>query len=111
MTYFAELDENDKVIQVIVAEQFFINSLPNKEKFVETKQHDKNFRRNYASIGYIYDRIRDVFIEKQHYPSWILDKDGFWKSPTDIPVYDKQLHILKWNENNKEWSLEINRNV
>ncbi len=110
MTIFAELGIDDVVVNVIVAEQSIIDDLPNKESFIETRKNDKFFKRQYAGIGYTYDRIRDVFIEPKPCPSWTLNADGFWESPTNAPLYDKQLHVLLWNEIDKTWSLSVRRN-
>lgn len=110
MSHFAELNADEIVVNVIVAEQSFIDTLPNKESFVETRKNDKFFKRQYAGIGYTYDRIRDVFIEPKPYTSWTLDANGFWEAPTNAPLYDDQLNVLLWDETNKSWSLRVRRN-
>ena len=68
--YFAEIDDNNIVTQVIVAGQSFVDSLGGK--WVETAM-DGSIRHNYAGIGYTYDAAKDVFIAPQPFPSWTLD--------------------------------------
>lgn len=67
MSHFAELDENNVVLRVLVGD----NSLPNEgyDWFIENlggtwvqTSYNGNFRKNYAGIGYKYDEIRDAFI-------------------------------------------------
>ena len=61
MHYFAQIDENNIVLQVIVAEQSFINTLENPASWIETFI-DNSQRGLYAGIGYSYDPINDEFI-------------------------------------------------
>lgn len=75
MAHFAELDENNRVIQVIVVSNDAIN--PNNEEttgieFLQSlyghsnwKQtsYNLNFRKNWAFIGSTYDEARDAFIQ------------------------------------------------
>lgn len=117
MTYFAELDENDNVIRVLVVEQDIINSgvFGDPSKWVETSKDTKQginrtggtpLRKNYAKKGMKYDRIRDMFIDEQPYPSWTLNEDkGIWESPIDMPINPKNKNI-KWNENIKNWEFD-----
>lgn len=73
MAHFAEIDENNIVLRVIVAEQDFIDSgsLGDPSKWIQTSyntfagQHQLGgiaLRKNFASAGYIYDRTKDAFI-------------------------------------------------
>ncbi len=73
MAHFAEIDENDIVLRVIVAEQDFIDSgsLGDPSKWIQTSyntfagQHQLGgvaLRKNFANAGYIYDRTKDAFI-------------------------------------------------
>lgn len=79
MAHFAQLDENNKVINVIVVANndcldedgneseavgiaFLQNIIPNAHKFVQTS-YNNNIRGTYAGIGYTYDEENDVFIE------------------------------------------------
>lgn len=59
MAYFAQLDANNIVLTVIVADQSFIDILNNPESWVPTAPP------NYAGIGYTYDPVSDVFLPPQ----------------------------------------------
>ena len=77
MSHFAQL-KNGIVQQVIVAEQDFIDTLPDKEDWIQTSYNTKGnvhygpdgqpdggiaLRGNFAGIGFIYDAEHDVFYE------------------------------------------------
>lgn len=66
MSHWAEIDENNKVLRVLVGD----NNEPDEGKaiieslggtWVQTS-YNGNFRFNYAGIGYTYDPIDDAFI-------------------------------------------------
>lgn len=115
MAHFAQVDENNIVIQVIVADQEFIDILTamenppvdEEEDAVEEKKkpvkrwiqtsyntrhgvHSKGgtpLRANYAGVGYIYDEENDVFYEPKpaKNPSFILTGAPEWKWTFPIP--------------------------
>jgi len=95
-TYFAQLEDN-KVTQVIVADQSFVDSLGGT--WVETFM-DGGARKNYAGIGYTYDSAKDAFIAPQPFPSWVLDEDCQWKAPVDMPL---DSFTYMWNESTQSW--------
>jgi hypothetical protein len=103
MSHFAKL-ENNIVTQVIVAEQDFINSGAVGDSFLWVQtSYNGNFRKNYAGIGYTYDRARDAFIPPKPFDSWILNEDTcLWDAPTPMPD-DGQKYI--WNEENTNWDI------
>ena len=82
MSHFAEIDENNKVIRVLVGD----NSMPNEgyDWFIENLggtwiQTSYNaaingFRKNYAGIGYTYDSVRDAFIAPEPVGNLGLDE-------------------------------------
>jgi hypothetical protein len=117
MAHFAKV-KNGIVTQVIVAEQNFIDTLEKPNEWVqtsyntyggkhynaETKQVDNKppLRKNYAGIGFKYDKELDAFIPPQPYPSWKLDTDTcLWESPIPYPDFNKQ---YIWNESEQEWT-------
>ena len=121
MSHFAKVDENNIVIQVIVAEQEYIDTLPDseKEKYIQTsyntyggKHYKPNslireeddgtpLRKNYAGIGFTYDSERDAFIESKPYSSWTLNEGTCrWEAPISEPD-PKGDHV--WNEITKSW--------
>ncbi len=68
-TYFAQLDENNIVTQVIVADQLFVDSIGGT--WVETfMDSDKK----YAGIGDTYDATRDAFISPKCHDEATLDE-------------------------------------
>jgi hypothetical protein len=110
MAHFAQIDENDIVINVIRAEQDFINSgaVGNPEKWIQTSYNTYGgihslggtpLRKNYAGIGYTYDSSRDAFIPPKPYASWTLNEDTcLWEAPTERPSFKHQ-----WNEETQSW--------
>ena len=95
MTHFAEVIDGI-VTKVIVAEQDFIDGLPNKEQWIQTS-YNNNIRKNYAGRGYSYDEVKDAFIPPKPFDSWILNEETCnWEAPTPYPD-DGQ--IYSWNEN------------
>ena len=102
MSHFAEIDNNNIVQRVIVAEQDFINSgaVGDSFRWVQTS-YNNNFRKNYAGKGYTYDKTRDAFISPQPYPSWSLNEDTCrWDAPTPMPDDGKS---YDWDEDNTSW--------
>lgn len=71
-TYFAELDENNEVLRVIVADQEFINTLDNPNDWKQT-YYNSEARKNYAGIGYKYNKDLDAFISKRPNENAVLD--------------------------------------
>jgi hypothetical protein len=69
MSHWAEVDENNIVIRVLVGD----NNLPDEgEAFIKSlggtwikTSYNGNIRFNYAGIGYTYDSQRDAFIEPE----------------------------------------------
>ena len=102
MSHFAKIDKDNIVTEVIVAEQDFINSGVVGDSFlwIQTSYND-NFRKNYAGIGCIYDKVNDVFISPQPFPSWTLDASFDWQPPTAMPDYDGKMY--NWNEDTQAW--------
>jgi hypothetical protein len=102
MSHFAEIDNDNIVQRVIVAEQDFINSgaVGDSFRWVQTS-YNNNFRKNYAGKGYTYDKARDAFIPPQPYPSWLLDEDTCrWDAPTPMPNDGK---MYGWDEDTTSW--------
>ena len=88
-TYYAELDADNTVQQVIVADPAFINSgaLGNPNDWVET-DFEEIERKNFAGIDYTYDPVRDAFIPPKPRPDATLDEEtGLWLTdPEAKPV-------------------------
>ena len=112
MHYFAELDDDNKVIQVVVCEsKELCKNLINSNTWVETFQSRQG--KNYAGVGMVYDPVRDNFINKQPFPSWTLDGNCRWQAPIMKPLTDAPSGIWEWDEENQKWedfNVLINRN-
>jgi len=115
MSHFAKVVDG-KVTQVIVAEpeffQTFVDSSPGE--WIQTSyntrggQHPEGrpLRKNYAGIGFTYDRTRDAFIPLKPFASWVLNDDTcLWEAPTPMPTDDK---LYEWDETTTSWK-EITR--
>jgi len=102
VSHFAKIDNNNIVTDVIVAEQDFINSGVVGDSFLWIQtSYNKNFRKNFAGIGYTYDKTRDAFIPPKPYPSWTLNEDTcLWECPVAYPDDGK---MYNWNETDKQW--------
>ena len=99
MRYFAEIDKDNKVINVIQAEdEEFIKTLGSS--YIETFESETVIGAR-ADKGYTYDASRDAFIPPQPFKSWLLDENTCqWKAPVEIPSGDKR---YSWDEDNKTW--------
>ena len=121
MAHFAELDENNTVLQVIVVNNNELLGADGNEyeekgvQFCETlfghanwKQtsYNHNTRKQFAGTGYTYDADNDVFVAPQPYTSWSLDDNFDWQPPTPMPEDD---NLYNWNEETQNWDLvELN---
>ena len=99
MSHFAEIDNNGVVQRVIVAEQDFINSgsVGDAFRWIQTSDNS-NFRKKFAGVGFTYDKVSDVFIAPQPYPSWTLDENHDWQPPTPRPD-----GYFNWDEDTLSW--------
>ena len=69
--------------------------------FVLSPDQSKAFRKNHASIGYVYDEQRDAFIPPKIYESWILNEETcLWEPPVPCPG---SLYQYRWNEGTISW--------
>ena len=117
MAHFAELDENNVVLRVIVVSN--ADALDENGSESETvgaafcqnlfggtwvqTSYNGNIRKNYAGIGYTYDAALDAFVPPQIYPSWVLNSDtAQWEAPVPKPSDGK---IYRWDENVCNWVL------
>lgn len=115
MAHFAELDENNKVLRVIVIhnnELLDENGTEQEQQGIDfcvahyggrwiQTSFNATFRKNFAAMDYIYDPIKDAFINNLHYPSWILNEETCrWEAPIAYPTDRK---IYEWNEDTCQW--------
>lgn len=112
MSHFAEIDHDDIVIRVIVAEQEFIDSgaVGHPARWIQTSYnmyggiHTRGgspLRKNFAAVGYMYDRSRDAFIPPRPYDNFILDEDAcLWIPPMPKPDDGND---YKWDQESESW--------
>jgi hypothetical protein len=129
MAHFAELDNNNVVLRVIVVGNddckdsdgneseavgiAFCQSLFGSDTYWVQTSYNNNIRYRYAGIGSTYDQDSDVFIPPQPYPSWILNTDTWdWDAPVPIPDdggFHEDTNTLIayfWNEETISWDKE-----
>jgi hypothetical protein len=120
MAHFAKV-VNNLVTQVIVAEPEFFDTFVDSSpgEWIQTSYNthagvhykpdsndpsddqSKALRKNYAGIGYTYDRELDAFIPPKPFASWILDEETcLWNAPTPYPDDGKD---YRWNEDTLSW--------
>jgi len=101
MSSFAQIDKDGIVQQVIIIDQDTLDTglFGDVTNWVETVE-DGSIRKQYASIGYTYDKVNDVFISPQPFPSFSLDSNFDWKPPTPPPDDGK---MYTWNEDTTTW--------
>jgi hypothetical protein len=111
MSHFAKVN-NGTVVQVIVAEPEFFNTFVDSSpgEWIQTSYNTHGgihtlggtpLRKNYAGIGFTYDRTRDAFIPPKPFASWVLNEDTcLWSAPVAMPDDGKQ---YEWNEDTQAW--------
>jgi len=124
MAHFAELDNNNVVLRVVVisnddvdanggdlstgAEDFVEALVPASSGGVAWKQtsYNHNFRKQYAGIGCSYDASKNMFIVPKPYASWTLNSSGDWEAPVTYPndLEEGGLFVnTSWDEDNSRW--------
>jgi len=130
MAHFAELDQDSKVLRIIVIANsvLLVDNIENEEKgilfckslfgentkWVQTS-YNNSFRKEFASVGFTYDVVKDKFLRPQPYPSWSLDISDDWKAPIPRPetytlgLKNENNEPIKdpyyWNESTLSWIL------
>jgi hypothetical protein len=107
MAHYAYLDENNIVVAVTVGkhETELIDGLDTETYYaqntpytVKRTSYNNKIRKQFASIGYSYDPINDVFIAPQPFASWSLDDNFDWQAPTPKPTGK-----YYWDESTLSW--------
>lgn len=118
MAHYAKVKDG-VVTQVIVAEAEFFDTFVDNEpgEWIQTSYNTRGgvhynpetnepddgtpLRKNYAGIGFTYDRDRDAFIPPQPFASWTLnDTTCLWDAPVEYPS-DGQMYT--WDEDTTSW--------
>lgn len=123
MAHFAQIDDNNIVLQVLVIDQAEIDTghwgdptkwiqtsynthngihyIPNTNPPEPSPDQSKALRKNYAGIGFTYDPVLDAFIPPKPYPSWIFNPQYCnWEAPVPMPT-DK---YCVWDESIQNWN-------
>ena len=119
MAHFAELDENNIVLQVVVVADLDTRDENNDENEAvgihflrnifgpttnwKQTSYNHNMRKQFAGVGFTYDETNDVFIRPQPYESWSLNSETFdWDPPTPYPddgeVYNRNEETESWDK-------------
>ena len=122
MAHFAELDNNNVVLRVVVVgndcvpsdehidgETWCINFF--KGGTWKQTSYNNNFRKQYAGMGYTYDAAKNKFISPQPYTSWALDANDDWQAPVTYPTITTygsndplDIYIISWDEAGQKWT-------
>jgi hypothetical protein len=126
MASFAKIGIGNKVEQVLVVHnnvatseqagvEFLQNLYGSRDTWIQTSYNTYGgvhrlggtpFRKNFAGVDYTYDQIRDAFIPKKPFNSWILNETTcLWEAPVAYPDDDNK---YTWNETNQTWDLVDN---
>jgi hypothetical protein len=112
MAHFAKVVDGI-VTKVIVAEPEFFDTFVDDSagEWIQTSynthggQHTLGgtpLRKNFAGIGFTYDREKDAFIPPQPFASWILNETTcLWEAPVAYPDDEKE---YIWNESITNWT-------
>ena len=95
MINFAELDENNKVINVIVATDASITQLSGK--FIKCSDVTGD-----VAIGGHYNQDNNKFVAPKPFPSWVLNESLEWESPIGAKPIQEGF-IYSWNEESGAW--------
>lgn len=140
MAHYAQLDDENKVLDIMkisdeyedYGEDYINNVCMIPGLWIKTSiwtlagKHLRNgsaFRGNYAKIGGSYDPVRDVFVDKKPFPSWVLNESTYlWEPPIPMPdlivlppekIFTgipgqilAKIHQYIWNESIVNWELE-----
>lgn len=112
MAHFAEIDNNNTVLRVLVTDnndsngdegyQWLIDNLGGR--WVKTS-YNGNIRKHFAGIGFSYNEELDAFVPPKPFESWILNEETcLWEPPVPRPEDGK---IYNWNEETLTWIEEI----
>ena len=109
MAHFAQLNENNQVLQVIVvSDEHEATGEQWCHEFAggHWKQTSRSgrIRKNYAGVGFTYDESRDAFIAPKPYASWTLNEETCqWQAPNPKP--DSGNYV--WVESEQQWALPL----
>lgn len=100
MSHWAEIDEENIVIRVLVGNnsepdegESFVNSLGGVWMKTSYNAETNGFRKNFAGIGFTYDEIRDAFIAPEPKDQIGFDEETCrWITP-EIPIDNESQNL------------------
>lgn len=117
MAHFAELDQDNNVLRVIVVNNSELLDENNQESEIigiqfcqdifghttnwKQTSYNVTFRKNFAGIGSTYNATLDAFIPPKPFDSWILNETTCQWQP--IVQYPNDGNAYYWNEELLEW--------
>jgi len=114
MAHFAELDNNNVVLRVVVVgndcvpsdehidgETWCVNFF--KGGTWKQTSYNHNFRKQYCGTGYTYDAAKNKFLSPQPHNSWALDANDDWQAPVTYPT-DTTDKSISWDEAGQKWT-------
>ena len=112
MAHFAEIDENNKVLRVLVTDNNDSNNDEGYQWLVETfggrwikTSYNGNIRRIFAGKGMTYNEETDAFVPEKplDHPSFIWSEEDYnWIHPVAKPTEDPDT-LLSWDEPSLSW--------
>ena len=128
MSHFAKVVDGI-VTNVLVAEQEFIDTYDDgtgEGEWIQTSYNTRGgkhyapnsrdedggvaLRKNYAGLGYTYDKTRDAFYSPQPFPSWTLNEDTcLWDAPVPYPRNEENYdgNEFLWKEDILNWVIKV----
>jgi len=128
MAHFAELNNSNEVLRVVVisnedvnanggdysteAETFVSTIVPHSSGGNQWKQtsYNGNARKQYAGIGDTFNASKNKFISPKPFPSWSLDSNDDWQAPVPYPKITEissNLVLIFWDEDNQKWTGKV----
>jgi|SRR3990167_4043586 len=104
-SYFAEVDKNNVVERVIVADSKEWCQHALGGAWIETFMNNPS--KNYCSKGHEYWETLQDFVAPQPFTSWELDEKHEWKAPVEMPTDGKRYN---WDEDNRNWKEQVRNN-
>ncbi len=116
MSHFAHIT-NGVVDQIIVIEQEMLNTgaWGDPSEWVQTSYNTEEgkhklggtpLRKNFAGLGYTYDKKLDAFVPPKEYDSFVLDEEkGKYVAPVPMPKDGKE---YAWDDEKADWA-KVNR--
>jgi len=122
MAHFAELDNDNVVLRVVVVgndcvpsdehvdgETWCVNFF--KGGTWKQTSYNHNFRKQYAGINFTYDAAKNKFISPKPHASWVLDANDDWQAPVTFPTVTTygsndplDRYMISWDEAGQQWT-------